>query len=289
MTLLALALVLASAGAHATWNYLAKSSGDKTIFMWSFVTLASVIYLPLVLYFAVRDPVPPRGWIYMGGTMLLHVAYFTLLAGAYAREDLSVVYPVARGTGIALVPVVAALALGERVSPAGAASIAAIVAGVVVAHTRGSGWSALAGLAHSLRSPGSRLALATGVVIAAYSTWDKQGVSLVAPPVYNYFPFLGQALAMAPVALRRREAVRREVRNGRAAILAAAILSPLAYLLVLTALTFSQVSYVAASREVGIVVGALLGTLVLKEPHGGNRALGAALIVAGVFGLALVA
>ncbi len=289
MTLLALALVLASAFAHATWNYLAKSSRDKAAFMWCFVTASSAIYLPGVVYFAVRNPVPPVGWVYAVGTMLLHVGYFTLLSAAYSHEDLSVAYPVARGTGIALVPVVATLLLGERVSPVGGLAIVAIVAGIVVAHTKGSGWQAIVGLARSFRSRGTRYAFLTGLCIAAYSTWDKQGVGLVHPVVYNYFPFLGQALAMAPFALARPGAIQVEVRERKWAILAAGVLSPLAYLLVLTALTFSQVSYVAASREVGIVVGAVLGTVVLKEPHGRNRLLGSAAIVLGVLGLALAA
>jgi len=287
VTVLALVLVLASALAHATWNYLAKASHDKGAFMWAFVALSSVIYLPVAGYFASASPVPPEGWIYAVGTMLLHIAYFSLLGAAYAREDLSAVYPVARGTGIVLVPLVAAVTLGERVSSAGALAIAAIVAGIVVAHIQGSGWPAIAGLARSFGSKGSRLALLTGVTIAAYSTWDKRGVSLVNPLVYIYFVFLGQALAGAPRALWRWTALRREIRERKGAIVAAAVLSPLAYLLVLVALTFSQVSYVAASREVGIVVGALLGATVLREPHGRNRLLGSAAIVAGIFGLAL--
>lgn len=289
MSLLALALVLASAGAHATWNYLAKSAGDKALFTWSFLALSSAIYLPLVLFFAARNPIPPAGWIYAGGTMLLHVVYFTTLTAGYAREDLSVVYPVARGTGVALTPIVAALALGERVSLGGGAAIGVIVLGVVVAYTRGRGLSAIGGLAHSLRSTGSQLALLTGLIIALYSTWDKQGVSLVAPPVYIYFPFLGQTLFAAPYALRRWGSVRREVVARPLAVVAAAILSPLAYLLVLLALTFSPVSYIAAAREVGIVFGALLGALVLREPHGSNRLTGCSLIVLGVLGLALFA
>lgn len=287
MTLLALALVLGSACAHATWNYLAKSSQDKAIFTWSFVSLSSILYLPAAIYFASMNPVPAQGWVYAIGTMLLHIAYWSLLSAAYAKEDLSVVYPVARGTGIMLVPVVAALALGERISPVGALSILTVILGVLIAHTQGRGWSALGGLMRAFGSPGSRLALLTGVVIAAYSSWDKQGVSIVNPVVYNYFPFLGQALAGAPFVLRRRETLWQEVRQAKGAIVAAAVLSPLAYLLVLIALTFSQVSYVAVSREVGVVVGTMLGLTVLKEPHGPNRLLGSAAIVAGVFGLTL--
>jgi drug/metabolite transporter (DMT)-like permease len=142
-------------------------------------------------------------------------------------------------------------------------------------------------IASGLATKGALYALATGVVIASYSVWDKRALGTVAPPLLNYGIFLAQALMSTPVALRRWPTVRREVAQRKGSILAAAVLSPLAYLLVLAALTFSRVSYVAPAREIGIVVGTLLGTFVLKEPHAPNRLLGAALITAGVLALAL--
>jgi drug/metabolite transporter (DMT)-like permease len=261
---------------------------DPLVFSWAFAALAVLLYLPLALGTALLRPVPPAGWGFIAGTMALHVAYFFLLSLAYRSGDLSLVYPVARGTGIALVPLVAVLALGERVSPAGAAAIATVVLGVLLVHLRGLRPSSPARLVCRLREPGLRYALCTGLVIATYSVWDARGVTLVAPPVYNYFVFLAQALAAAPVALGRGRAVlAHEWRCRRAAIVAAALLSPLAYLLVLLALTFSRVSYIAPARELGIVIGTLLGTLALHESYGRFRVAGSLLIVAGVFGLAL--
>lgn len=287
MTLLALLLLLLSAGAHSTWNYLAKASGDKTTFTWLFVALSAVIYLPIAAYFGSVYPMPPDGWLYAGGTALLHVAYFALLGAAYARADLSVVYPVSRGTGIALVPVVAGVALGERVSPAGAVAIAVIVVGVLVAHSHGFGRAALGKTVNAFRSRGSLLALLTGLVITTYSTWDKLGVGVVNPLLYGYFPFLGPGLFGAAYLLARRKAAAIEIRRNRRGIVAAAILSPLAYYLVLIALTFSPVSYVAPAREVGIVVGAILGATVLREANARYRLLGSAVIVAGIVGLTI--
>jgi drug/metabolite transporter (DMT)-like permease len=287
MTLLALLLLLGSAAAHSTWNYLAKASGDKTTFTWCFVALAAVIYLPVAVGVGIVQPMPPQGWLYAGGTALLHVAYFSLLGAAYARADLSVVYPVSRGTGIALVPIVAVVALGERVSAAGAAAIAVIVAGVLVAHTHGLGRAALGKTLSAVRSRGSLLALLTGLVITTYSTWDKLGVGIVNPLLYGYFVFLGPGLFGVTRLLARRKAAAAEIRRNRRGIVAAAILAPLAYFLVLFALTFSPVSYIAPAREIGIVVGAILGATVLKEPNARYRLLGSGVIVAGIAGLAL--
>ena len=152
------------------------------------------------------------------------------------------------------------------------------------------GWSAVAGLSQSLRESGSRLAALTGVVIAGYSLWDKNALSYLNPLVLNTGIFVGLAVVNGPYALaRKRVAVLREIRQHPLPILAAGILAPLAYLLVLTALTFSRVGYVGPTREVGIVVGALLGARNLREPYPANRLVGSSLIVLGVFGLALSA
>ena len=288
MSGLALTLVLGSAIAHAAWNFLTKRSPDPLVFSWAFAALATVLYLPLALGTALVRPVPVAGWGFIAGTMALHVAYFFLLCLAYRHGDLSLVYPLARGTGVVLVPCIAVMALGERVSRAGAVAIGMVVLGVLLIHLRGLRPSSPAAVVRRLREPGLRYALSTGLVIAAYSVWDARGVALVAPPVYNYFVFVSQALAAAPLALGRgRTALAHEWRCRRMAILAAALLSPLAYLLVLLALTFSRVSYIAPARELGIVFGALLGTLALREPYGRFRVAGSLLIVAGVFGLAL--
>ena len=287
MTGLALVLVVLAAFAHAGWNFFAKASTDKLIFSWCFTVLASIVYLPLMLYQVMQTPIAPAAWIFIVGTMLLHIIYFWLLAAAYARADLSIVYPVARGSGILFIPFIGTLVLGESVSAPAVAAIAIILAGVVIVHTRGTGTAALKSLAGSVAEPGARLALLTGCVIAAYTTWDKQAVQTVAPPIYIFFIFVGQAALTAPVAIRRWKAVQFEVRKNWRSIVAAALLSPLSYLLVLTALTFSRVTYVAPARELSIAIGSTLGTLVLREPHGGNRVLGSILIVAGVVGLAL--
>lgn len=288
MTALALALVVASAFAHATWNYLAKSSHDPYAFTWAFCAVATLVYLPIAAASVWQRPPPAGALLFIGVTVALHVVYFGFLNTAYGRSDLSIVYPVARGTGLLLIPIGAAAILGEHVSLAGAVSIAVIVLGVLTVHSRGGGLSALRGLARSIGEPGSRVAVLTGLVIASYSLWDKNALSYLSPILLDTGIFVGQAIVYSPFVWRRkRAAVLRELRERPTAVLAAGILSPLAYLLVLTALTFSRVAYIAPTREIGIVIGALLGARALKEPYPTNRLIGSALIVLGVFGLAL--
>lgn len=288
MTLIALALVVASAFAHATWNYLAKSSRDTHAFTWAFTSVSTLVYVPIAVIVAWRDPPPLGALSFILVTVALHLAYFWLLNASYARADLSIVYPVARGTGVMLIPVGAVALLGERISPAGAVSILVIVLGVLSLHSRGRGRDAIQELIHSIQEPGSQLAILTGVIIASYSLWDKNALSHLSPILLDTGIFAGQALVNAPYYLCwRRQAVLREITERPIAVLAAGILSPLAYLLVLTALTFSRVAYIAPTREIGIVVGTLLGARTLKEPYLANRLVGSSLIVVGIFGLAL--
>src|SRR3990172_3097218 len=177
MTSFALALVLLSAVAHAGWNYLTKKSSDTLVFSWCFTALASVLYLPILLAIVMRTSVPPAGWLFVAGTMALHIVYFHLLNSAYTHGDLSLVYPVARGTAIALIPIGGSLLLGETVSLPAALPIAAILFGVLAVN-RGASWRTLTA---AFAEKGSRFALATGLLIAGYTLWDKQALSLVPP------------------------------------------------------------------------------------------------------------
>lgn len=137
------------------------------------------------------------------------------------------------------------------------------------------------------REAGARYALFTGLVIAVYSVWDKMGVSYVNPFLYMYFLVLGSALFLAPYVCRIHgtEAIRIEMKRKTGSIIVSGLLMFIGYGLILFALQFSRVSYIAPAREVGIVIGVLFGTLMLGEPFGKGRVLGSCLIV---FGLVLI-
>ena len=288
MSLLALALILVSAGCHASWNYLAQSSHDKFAFSWAFSLVASVLYLPIALYYALTVELSAEAWIFIAGTIVLHALYFYTLNQAYTHGDLSLTYPIARGSGMMLVPVLAAVALDERISIQGIIAIIAILAGIVIAHLRGTTGVWLTETRRAFNEPSTRFALLTGLTIACYSTWDKHGVSLSPAPFYTYFVFLSWLLfGGVDVLTHRRPALGHLFAKRKRAIIAAGVLAPLAYGLVLTALTFSRVSYVAPAREFGVVIGAVMGIVIGGEPHGKNRLFGASLIAAGVIALAL--
>ncbi len=275
---------MVSALAHATWNLFLKRAGRPEVFSWWLLAAGGLLLLPMGLFLLWYDPVTGPGWWFVLGTIAIHTVYFTLLARGYARGDLSLVYPIARGTGPALVPLLGVVLLDERMAPQAAAGVAAVVVGILVA----SWWERLRSLLDDpfqvVKSRAIGYALLTGLTIAGYSIWDTQGVKHVNPFLYMYLLTAGSAVVLAPYHfwLRGRAAMVAEWRANWPYILAASLLTFVAYGLVLTALTFTQVSYVVPAREVGIVFGVILGTLVLKERVGLGRMMGSALILVGL-------
>lgn len=285
MTAFALALVLSSAVAHATWNLFAKRARGGVPFLWLALTLAIPLYAPVAIAVLILTGprIGPLELLWMLGSAALNVAYFIFLQRGYRAGDLSVVYPLARGTGPVLATIAAILIFGERPTPLALAGAVSIAIGVFV----------LTGDPRKLRQRGVGAAvgyaLLTGVTIAAYTLWDKRGVSalLIPPVLYEWTSNIGRSLILAPLALRRWPEVRAEWAANRTAALAVASLSPLAYMLVLTALAISPVSYVAPAREIGILFGVLIGARTLAEADAGRRSIAAALMVGGVIALAL--
>ncbi len=285
MTLLALALVLSSAGLHAGWNYTAKGVQGGTVFAWLTTLLTMLIYAPLMIGVIVAEHVvlTPTQIAWAAASAILQTAYFILLFRAYRAGDLSLVYPLARGSGPMLSTAAAIVLFGER--PTVLAVLGALLIGV--------GVFVLAGDPRKLRQSGAGpavgYALATGVAIASYTLWDKHGVGeLHTPPiVYNWITTTTMVAIMLPYTLRHRAALREHWLLHRRQAFIVAIFSPLSYILVLTALAFSPVSYIAPAREISILIGALLGARVLAEGQTRRRTLAAIIMVAGVVALAL--
>jgi len=188
-----------------------------------------------------------------------------------------------------LVPVLAVIFLNETIAPLAIFGIAAIIGGIYTISWWGNFNQVLRSPLLFLRSAGMRYAVLTGLTIAAYSIVDKEGVGQVQPLLYMYFLGTGTAVMLAPYILARKgaAAVRAEWRANALPITVAGLLTFAAYGLVLTAFSLSRVSYVAPAREVGIVIGVLMGVYLLKEPFGGGRLLGSGFIVGGLVLIAL--
>jgi drug/metabolite transporter (DMT)-like permease len=220
---------------------------------------------------------------FMFGSGVLHLGYFLLLQRGYAVGDLSVVYPLARGTGPLLATAAAIVFFGESPSPVAIVGIVMIAGGVFLL-TREPGSARGAGLGR-----GVIYGLLTGGFIAAYTLWDKQAVSalLIPPLLQSWATTLVTTALLTPLAMRHRGKAAEIWRNHKPEVLGVAVLSPLSYILVLTALVFTPVSYVAPAREISILIGVLMGTRLLAEGNIRQRVLAAGAMVAGIVALAL--
>jgi drug/metabolite transporter (DMT)-like permease len=284
----ALVIVLAFAFLHAGWNYLLKKSDRKIVFIWWFLLISVIIYIPILPYFLPKIPIPPEGWFCVFASGLIHGVYFGCMGGAYQRGDLSLVYPLARGSGPLFVPLLAVILLGEEIALLGGIGILFIIVGIYCVHLRTFSRSAFLEPFRALRGGAFLWALFTGLAIALYSLVDKVGVGLVYPPVYICVIMLITWLAITPwVLIRERHGLKSEWQRHKGAIVAVGFFSGFTYLMILFALTMSKVSYVAAVREVSIVLSAYFGIVYLGEKHGRQKLIGAALITLGVVAIGL--
>ena len=284
MTALSLVLVLLSAVAHASWNLMLKRAGDPEVFAWVMLVVGSILLAPVGLALLWYNSMDFPGLWFLLASVVLHVFYFMLLARGYATGDLSLVYPIARGMGPMLVPVLAVILLGEIVETMAIVGISAIVGGIYTISWWGNFHQVLRSPLLFLRSAGMRYAVLTGLTIAVYSIVDKEGVGHIQPLLYIYFLDIGTVALLAPYILANKgmETVKAEWRANAVPITVSGLLAFAAYGLVLTAFSLSRVSYVAPAREVGIVIGVLMGIFLLKEPFGRGRLLGSGLIVGGL-------
>ena len=285
MSLSAFALVMLSALLHATWNLFAKRVASGAPFIWLFDTVSVLLYAPFAVWLWAAQPVPfswPQVLIVLGSS-LLHLGYFLSLQRGYCAGDLSLVYPLARGTGPLFSTLAAVLFLGERPTLWALAGGLLIVAGVGVFTGISTGSRTLLRTGTHARQA-LLFGLLTGVFIAAYTLFDKLAVTtfLLPPLLFTWLGTAGRAVMVSPLVIGRRRELRQMWQGHRVAVLAVAVLSPLAYILVLTAMVFTLISYVAPTREVGILIAAVMGASLLKEGQVVRRLVATSLILAGV-------
>ena len=284
MTFTALCLVLLAAITHASWNISAKFAAESRHFVWLFSAGSVLVYGPImVAVVLVEQPqFEARHWLALCATSVLHLLYSISLQTGYRHSDLSVVYPIARGTGPLLSFIGAALLLGEAPTLQSVIGLLLIVGGILL----------VAGLVgHHERAPGVGVfyGLLTGTLIAAYTLNDGWAVRvlLISPFVIDFTGNMFRMLVLAPRAWRDRGRLALEARVYRKPIIIVSVLGPLGYILVLFAMRLAPISHVAPARELSTLVGAWFGSRMLRESSGPWRIAGAVLIVAGVVSLAL--
>jgi len=302
MSLVTIALVLLSALAHVGWNLLVKVSPHKAAFMWWALLSAVVLALP----FAFGDLARTWNWavapvLVVSG--LFEVGYIVAVTRAYDLGDLSLVYPLARGSAPVFTVVGGLLLFSDHPTPVGYLGVGVIVLGIGLA-SRDAGPSPaislvppavgrqLSGRKRQVLSAAGQsviLSLLGGLCLAGYSLSDKYGMTLVSPLPYNFWLFLAMVMFLTPYVWRRSTAwtVWQEWRGHWWRMIGGGVLIFGAYIFVLQALAMAPAGYVIAVRGVGVVFSAVLGWLLLHESFGLRRVLAALLMAAGVACLAV--
>lgn len=292
MPLSALALVLVAALLHAVWNVVAKKAGGDERFALLNALLVTVLWAPLALWTGLSSAMAWGWleWVLLAASSLVHVAYFVVLLKGYRVSDLTVVYPVARGTGPLLASVGAVLVLGERLTLVGAVGVVAICGGVFLIAGGPGLWQRAHDPAQRQRvADGVLWGALTGALIAGYTVIDGYAVKvlLIGPILVDYVGNLLRVPILAPVGLRDPAGFRQACRAQWRHALVVSILGPTAYVLVLYAAKLAPLSHVAPAREVSMLFAALIGGRLLGEADRGLRMAGAGLMAAGVIALAL--
>jgi len=291
MPLNALALVLSAALLHALWNIAAKKAGGNHHFALISVLITCVLWAPVALWFGLQEwsRWGLREWAALSTSAVVHVLYFTVLLTGYRKSDLTVVYPVARGSGPLLAALSAVLLLAEPLTLLGAAGALAVCGGVFLLAGGPALWRGSQDAATRQRAlAGVRWGALTGALIAGYTVIDGYAVKLllIGPVLVDYVGNLLRVPLLLLPSLRDLAGLRSAWREQWRHALVVATLGPLAYILVLYAVQVAPLSHVAPAREVSMLFAALIGGRLLGESDRGLRIVGAACMAAGVVALA---
>jgi drug/metabolite transporter (DMT)-like permease len=279
-----LAIVVAAAFIHAFWNILLKRAQAGLSFTWLVSILQTIVFAPWILWviWTERPALGPTEWFFIAGSAGIHIAYYYFLQRGYRSGDISLVYPIARGSGPMLSSLAAIIFLGERPGVLGVLGIAAIAGGIFF----------LSGGIRQNGHPQIKAAVVagvlTGVSIASYTVWDKYAVSAVriSPVLLDLLANPVLALLLTPMVWRERQNIRRYFIRNRAELVGVTLANPISYILILSVMVVAPVSQIAPMREISTLIGAFIGGRLFAEEQLGRRLAAASIIVIGVLAVA---
>lgn len=269
-------LVLFSAIAHSLWNFFARVVKGNMAVLWLALLIASAACFPFTLLRGWSGESLAEAYPYMIATGIINAIYFRLLAWCYEHGEFSVVYPIARGTGVVGATLLAYLLTSEHISGHGALGIALVCAGTVLVGFSGFHLG-------SLRMSAGLMALSVGAVISIYSVVDKAGVGFIDPVNFIFAKFFLAAVFLTPyVFLHHRPSLEEAMKSLKRYGLLIGLGSIGTYLIILFAFQLAKLSYIVAVREFAVVIGAVLGITLLKEQLTFKKILGISAITAGL-------
>ncbi|WP_213578846.1 DMT family transporter [Paenibacillus lautus] len=270
-------MVLGSGMAHAIWNMLAKSSGNKQLFLFIIYIPTTLMLLPGFMIEIVTANPPMSGYLLLFLSVFIQGGYAYFLSKSLTYGDLSQVYPMMRGISTFLLPLCGVILLNERLSVWGWLGLGLIAFGFFLS-------SGIFMRKQRFHAPHRVLfyTAAVGFCTMAYVMVDKVNLQHFSPTLLLEISNIGFMLGLAPFIRFGEIRWVREIREHGKWLAVGAVLSPGSYLLFLFAMSMSPLIYIAPLREIGTVFGTLLGVLLLKEGQGGLRIVSAGIIFIGI-------
>ncbi|MCY8836665.1 DMT family transporter [Bacillus atrophaeus] len=285
MTTMGLCILLLSAFIHATWNYLSKKANGGVPFIWLFTAIATVFYTPLAIGIILyqRPHIGLIQIVFIIASIIAHLGFFLVLQKGYKIGDLSFVYPIARGTGPLITCILAVVIFNEK--PTVFTFIGTFLILISILFFTGGidklkQTNSLAPVLYSL---------AVGVIIAGYTLLDKGAVSnfLIPPLLLDFCNTVGRLIILTPFAVKNWGEVTFEWKHHRREAAGVGVFNSLAYILALSVMVFAPVSHVAPIREISILIGTIMGSVLLSEGFGKLRVIAATFMVLGVISVAI--
>ena len=193
MSSIAILLVLISSGFHAYWNYIIRRSENPEIATFLLSLIGGLLIFPFAIYVYLTSGVPTNGWWYIIATVIIHAFYFFFLSRVYLKSDLSTGYPIARGSAVGLVPLLAIILINEEINFFSAISIFLIFCGVI---SVGLGTVKIRNIKQNISYLSLFYALSTGFFIALYSIVDKKAVGIIDPIIFLFFVLAPSSLSI---------------------------------------------------------------------------------------------
>lgn len=284
MSAVSLLLVVIASITHAFWNFIVKKTNGGITFTWLVYTCSAIIFLPILIISQSDDKTLMSAEVlaicFISG--ILRLGYFVLLQNGYRISELSVVYPIARGSAPIFSTIGAILFLHENLTPQTVCGLILIICGVLIITNLNIFAS------EKILMRGLIFGCATGLMIGAYSVWDKIAISTykISPFTLLFSSHILGTLLLAPKAMRKKRNLIVDIRNYYWQIIAIAILSPLSYLLILIAMKNTALIYIAPVREISILFGVWMGSQFMEERGLKKRVLGSFFILTGVIVMA---
>ncbi|OUS76011.1 hypothetical protein B1748_14460 [Paenibacillus sp. MY03] len=274
---IAMSLVIISGTMNAIWNFFAKRSESKQAYLALIVMTANVILIPILLMELLSERYPLQVYLLLLLSMAAQAAYAFMLSQVYKLGDLSQVYPIQRGTGVLLIPLISVIFMGERLSIAGWAGVAIILRGILGL----SEWNKRSNPGQAVQLMPVLIALGVGLCTTSYVLIDKMTLQYVTPLTLIAASNIGFMLGNVRTMVNGKTLLS-EWRKNKGMILLGSVLMPGSYFLFLLAMNLAPVSHIAPVREIGTVVATLLGIWILKEKNGIRRLMTATAITAGI-------